>query len=99
MKIICVNRVVKKKQNNSANKQKLKTKQIQKIISNETDQNTEQPYNKTTFQINVMMIFIINKIYIDQNVFDIFILKNIAATKTCLRFMSAFNRNKNVFAT
>ena len=91
IKIIYVNCSVKKKQKNSNNKK------IQKTISNETNQQkTKKSYNKTTYQINAMMILIINKNHAKQNVFDIFILKNIATAKTYYRFMSTFNKKKMI---
>ena len=91
MKIICVNCSVKKKQKNSNNKQ------IQKTISNETNQQKiKKSYNKTTYQIDAMMILIINKNHAKQNVFDVFTSKNIATAKTCCRFMSTFNKEKMI---
>ena len=91
MKIICVNCSVKKKQKNSNNRQ------VQKTISNETNQQkTEKSYNKTTYQIDAMMILIINKNHAKQNVFDVFISKNITTAKICCRFMSTFNREKMI---
>ena len=42
------------------------------------------------------MILIINKNYAKQNVFDVFISKNITTAKTCCRFMSTFNRKKMI---
>ena len=79
----------KKEQKNSNNKQ------IQKTTSNETDQQTtKKSYSKTTYQIDAMMILIINKNHAEQNVFDIFISKNITAAKACCRFISTFNKKK-----
>lgn len=86
----------KKNQKNSTNKQQSKTKQVEKIISNETNQKTERSYSKIAYQINAIMILIINKTYAQKNVFDVLTAKDITAAKTCCRFMSAFNREKMI---